>query len=185
MADLRERFGDRGPLSVRYLVNAGPLAVDSWYQDAAREGSRFIGEGGHFLDVLALWTGAVPTRVHAVGQGGDVQATLTYADGSLASLTYTTGGAARAPKELLDVSGAGRNARLDNFTSTTLWTPRGKVVRRSRLGQDKGQRAELAAFAAAVRDGAPMPIPLDSLLATTRATIAVATSLATREQVTL
>ncbi|WP_017936208.1 bi-domain-containing oxidoreductase [Nocardioides sp. Iso805N] len=185
MVDLRERFGDRGPLSLRYLVNAGPLGAGSWYQDTGREGSRFVGEGGHFLDVLALWTGAPPTRVHAVGHDQDVQATITYADGSLASLTYATGGTARAPKELLDVSGAGRNARLDNFSGTTLWTPRGKTARHSRLGQDKGQRAELAAFTAAVRDDAPMPIPLDSLLATTRATIAVATSLATREQVVL
>ncbi|WGL53315.1 bi-domain-containing oxidoreductase [Nocardioides sp. BP30] len=185
MVELRERFGEHGPLSLRYLVNAGPLAADSWYRDAGREGSRFVGEGGHFLDVLALWTGALPTRVHAVGHDQDVQATITYADGSLASLAYTTGGTPRAPKELLDVSGAGRNARLDNFAGTTLWTPRGKVARRSRLGQDKGQRAELAAFAAAVRDDAPMPIPLESLVATTRATIAVATSLSTREQVLL
>jgi len=189
MTDLRERFRagtkDSGPLSLRYLVNAGPLATGSWYHDTTREGSRFVGEGGHFLDVLALWTGSEPTRVHAVGQSEDVQATITYADGSVASLTYTTAGNARAPKELLDVSGAGRNARLDNFASTTLWTPTGRTTRRSRLGQDKGQRAELAAFAAALRDEAPMPIPLSSLLATTRATIAVATSLAVREQVTL
>ena len=187
MTELHERFGAResGPLSLRYLVNAGPLAAGSWYHDTAREGSRFVGEGGHFLDVLALWTGSAPTRVHAVGQGEDVQATITYADGSLASLTYTTAGNARAPKELLDVSGAGRNARLDNFSSTTLWTPAGRTTRRSRLGQDKGQRAELAAFAAAVRTGAPMPIPLSALLATTRTTIAVATSLATREQLSL
>jgi predicted dehydrogenase len=185
MVELRERFGQGGPLSLRYLVNAGPLASDSWYNDTAREGSRFLGEGGHFLDVLAFWTGAAPTRVHAVGSGEDVQATLTYADGSLASLTYTTGGTPRAPKELLDVSGSGRNARLDNFASTTLWTPRGRATRKSRLGQDKGQRAELAAFTGAVRDGTPMPIPLASLLATTRATIAVGTSLTTREQVIL
>jgi len=184
MTDLRERFGG-GPLSLRYLVNAGPLAAGSWYHDTAREGSRFVGEGGHFLDVLALWTGSAPTRVHAVGQGDDVQATISYADGSVAALTYTTAGNARAPKELIDVSGAGRNARLDNFASTTLWTPAGRTTRRSRLGQDKGQRAELAAFTTAVREQTPMPIPLRSLLATTRATIAVATSLATREQVSL
>ena len=40
------------------------------------------------------------------------------------------------------------------------------------------KRRELELFAKAVRTGAPMPIPLESLVATTSATIAVADSLA-------
>ena len=48
---------------------------------------------------------------------------------------------------------------------------------RARGGQDKGQRAELARFVEAVLAGAAMPIPLESLVATTRATIAVRDSL--------
>ena len=49
---------------------------------------------------------------------------------------------------------------------------------RSRGGQDKGQRCELELFAEAVRTGAAMPIAFESLVATTSATIAVASSLA-------
>ena len=48
---------------------------------------------------------------------------------------------------------------------------------RSRGGQDKGQRAELTQFVEAILTGAPMPIPVESLVATTRATIAVRESL--------
>jgi hypothetical protein len=48
---------------------------------------------------------------------------------------------------------------------------------KARGGQDKGQRAEMEQFVEAVRTGAPMPISIDSLLATTRATIAVGESL--------
>ena len=48
---------------------------------------------------------------------------------------------------------------------------------RSRGGQDKGQRHELAHFVEASRTGAPMPIPFESLVATTKATIAVGESL--------
>ena len=48
---------------------------------------------------------------------------------------------------------------------------------RARGGQDKGQRAELAQFVEACLTGAAMPIPLESLVATTRATIAVGESL--------
>ena len=38
---------------------------------------------------------------------------------------------------------------------------------RPRVGQDKGQRAELTQFAGAFLTGAPMPIPVGSLVATT------------------
>ena len=102
---------------------------------------------------------------------------LRYADGSLATITYATDGDARFPKETLDVSGGGGNARLDNFTRATVWTRSGKDVKRSFAGQDKGQRTQVAAFVEAVRTGGPMPIPLDSLVATTRSTIAVGESL--------
>jgi predicted dehydrogenase len=187
LVDLQRRFGPTTtPLALRYLVNAGPLAADSWYRDTAREGSRFAGEGGHFIDTLAAWVGAPPTSVHAVGDpAGDLQTTLSFADGSTASLTYAASGTARAPKEVLDVTGEGRCARLDNFASATVWTPRGREVRRQRFGQDKGQRAELAAFAEAVRTGGPMPIPLASLLSTTRATLAVGASLVSGTTVAL
>ena len=48
---------------------------------------------------------------------------------------------------------------------------------KARGGQDKGQRAELAAFVDACVSGAAMPISLESLAATTKATIAVRDSL--------
>jgi hypothetical protein len=65
-----------------------------------------------------------------------------------------------------------------------VFTPNGKHTKRSLTGIDKGQRAQLAAFVEAVRSGGPMPIALDSLVATTRATLAVGTSLAEQRPVT-
>jgi predicted dehydrogenase len=124
--------------------------------------------------------GQHPVEVSAVGtpDGSDLQATLRLADGSLATVAYSTDGDPRAPKETLDVSGGGRNARLDNFARATVWTRGGRDTKRSFTGQDKGQRAELDSFIEAVRLGAAMPIGLDSLVTTTRATIAVGESLA-------
>ena len=180
LAGMRHRFGTTGtPLSARYLVNAGRMAQGSWYLDEQLEGSRFLGEGGHFIDTLSWWIGHHPVEVSAVGtpDGSDLHATLRFSDGSLATLTYSTDGDPRVPKETLDVSGGGRNARLDNFSRATVWTRGGREVKRTFTGQDKGQRAELDAFLEAVRLGAAMPIGLDSLVATTRATIAVGESL--------
>ncbi len=179
--DLRRRFGSpRGPVSIRYLVNAGRLDPSSWYLDEQLEGTRFLGEGGHFVDTVTAWVGHPPVEVsaHQTSNGLALEATLRFDDGSLATITYATDGDSRFPKETLDVSGNGRNARLDNFVRATVWGPSGRSVKRSLTGQDKGQQGELAAFVDAVRSGGPMPIGLDSLVATTRATLAVEKSLA-------
>jgi hypothetical protein len=117
--------------------------------------------------------------------GADLQVTVRFGDGSLGTITYATDGHARFPKETLDVSGGGRSARLDNFIRVSVWTPSGRSVKRALAGQDKGQRATLERFLEAVRTGGPMPVGWDSLVATTRATIAVGESLATGSAVTL
>ena len=173
----------RGPVNARYLVNAGQLGAGSWYLNSELEGSRFVGEGGHFIDTVSALVGAPPVEVYAAGAEDDVQVTLRFADGSVALISYLTQGSARFPKETLDVTADGRNARLDNFARFTVWTGKGKTGKRSMTGQDKGQRAQLERFVAAVRSGGPMPIPLDSLVATTRATLAVEASLASRRPV--
>jgi predicted dehydrogenase/threonine dehydrogenase-like Zn-dependent dehydrogenase len=161
----------RGPISVRYLVNAGGMDSKSWYLDAA-EGSRFIGEGGHFIDTVTALVGDDPVEVHAAVRGDDVSALLVYPDGSTGSITYVTSGSARFPKETVDISGAGINARLDNFRKLSVWG-RGRPDTKRALAADKGQQAQVHAFVDAVAQGRDMPINLESLLTTTRATLAI------------
>jgi predicted dehydrogenase/threonine dehydrogenase-like Zn-dependent dehydrogenase len=182
LAKMKAEFGPASSgSSARYLVNAGPLGADSWYRNAG-EGTRFTGEGGHFLDTLSWWTGSLPEEVYAAGGGpdsDDVQVTVRFANGSSGVISYLTGGNVRFPKETLDATGGGRSARFDNFRKATVWAGRGHETIRARGGQDKGQRAQLASFVDACLAGAAMPIPLDSLVATTMATIAVRDSLLT------
>jgi predicted dehydrogenase/threonine dehydrogenase-like Zn-dependent dehydrogenase len=172
-----------GPVScsavTRYLVSAGPLAADSWYGNDALEGSRFTGEGGHFVDTLSWWAGSLPEQVYAVSgpEKDDVQVTVRFENGSSGIITYATGGNVRFPKETFDAAAGGSSARLDNFRKAMVWSGRGHHAMRTRGGQDKGQRVELAQFVEAVLAGQPMPIPLESLVAVTKATIAVGESL--------
>jgi predicted dehydrogenase/threonine dehydrogenase-like Zn-dependent dehydrogenase len=184
--DLQDRLGQlRGPVSARYLINAGRLDPTSWYLNEELEGSRFAGEGGHFIDTVSALTGQHPVEVHALGTGANVTATLRFADDSVATISYLTDGSPRFAKETLDVIGDGRVGRLDNFQRVTVWTSKGKNGRRVLAGQDKGHAAQLKRFIEAVRIDAAMPIALESLVATTRATLAVGTSLATSKPVTL
>jgi predicted dehydrogenase len=177
---MKQGFGPAAANSVtRYLVNAGPLAADSWYLNEEAEGSRFIGEGGHFVDTLTWWADSLPAQVYSVpGPGkGDVTAMLRFASGATGSISYLTCGNTRFPKETMDVIGGGRSARLDNFKTAAVWSGRGVSTTKARGGQDKGQQAEMASFVEAVRTGAPMPIGMDALLDITKATIAVGESL--------
>ena len=98
----------------RYLVNAGPLEADSWYRNEELEGSRFTGEGGHFIDTLSWWAGSLPEEVYAVRgpEPGDVHATVRFQNGSSGTITYVTAGNPRYPKETLDAAAGGRSARL-------------------------------------------------------------------------
>ena len=65
---MKDEFGPASAGAVtRYLVNAGPLAADSWYRNEG-EGSRFTGEGGHFIDTLSWWADSPPEEVYAVGR---------------------------------------------------------------------------------------------------------------------
>jgi predicted dehydrogenase/threonine dehydrogenase-like Zn-dependent dehydrogenase len=187
LVDLRTRLGEHEePVIARYLVNAGRLDPSSWYLDEQLEGSRFLGEGGHFIDTLSALVRRPPVAVQArqTPGGAHLEVTLTFEDGSLGSIVYTTEGDRRFPKETIDVTVARRSGRLDNFSRSTVWAGGRRDTKRA-LSQDKGQAAQLKALVEAVQTGAPMPIDLESLMTTTVATIAVEESLETRRTVQL
>jgi predicted dehydrogenase len=173
LVEMRSRFGPTSePTNARYLVNAGRLGSDSWYRDE-REGSRFVGEGGHFVDTMSWWIGSDPTEVVTLpgANPDEVQMSLRYEDGSLGTITYATNANRRFPKEMFDVSSGGKTARLDNFRRATVWTGSFPRTRRRVGAPDKGQSGEIDAFLESLRTGGAMPISLDSLTATTRATL--------------
>ena len=125
LVEMRARFGNSSePMSARYLVNAGRLGSGSWYEDGNAEGSRFVGEGGHFIDTLSWWIGSSPVEVVTMPVAGsdEVQMSLRYNDGSFATITYITNAHRRFPKETLEISTSGRTARLDNFRRATVWS---------------------------------------------------------------
>ncbi|WP_333736596.1 bi-domain-containing oxidoreductase [Streptomyces sp. IBSBF 2806] len=188
LQEAKKQFGVRtGPASLRYLVNAGRLDHGSWYLRQGTEGSRFAGEGGHFVDTASWLLGADPVSVYAVATPGneDVQVVLGYPDGSTATISYVTTGASGFPKETLDLVADGKVLRLDDFVRASVHSRKRWVSSRLPKARDKGQSAELAAFVRAVRTGGPMPVPLESLVATTAATLAVQTALAGGAPVTL
>ena len=185
-------FSDLQSASAHSLVRCRPAISStqaSWPRTAGIsmrnwKGRGSLGRADTSSTRSARLVGHDPVEVHAMGAAANVQASLRFADDSVATISYMTDGSSRFPKETLDVVGDGRNGRLDNFQRVTVWSAKGKSGHRVLTGQDKGQRAQLDGFVQAVRTGSSMPIALESLAATTRATLAVAGSLSSGRPVT-
>jgi polar amino acid transport system substrate-binding protein len=181
----------RAPLSVLYRVNAGRVPRAHWTQDAREGGGRVRGEVCHFVDFCQYLTGSRVTRVYAESVASDdreavdddsVFVTLKFADGSNGSVAYLAEGDRALPKERVEVFGGGRTFIIEDFRSAVGYAG-GRETRTSSRAQDKGQREEVRAVCAAVREGGPAPIPLADLANTTRATFRILDSLRTGEAV--
>jgi predicted dehydrogenase len=154
----------RGPLVMTYRVNAGSVPRGSWVIDPRQGGGRLIGEVCHMVDLLLDLTGSRVTSVFAapVSSGSaadDVLLTLSFADGSIGTIAYASGGDRGMPKEQVEVLGGGVSAVLDDFRAVRVHAG----GRTRRIGgpmprQDKGHAAELVAFLDAVRNGNPSPV---------------------------
>lgn len=164
-----------GPVAMLYRVNAGHIPGDSWLH-GAEGGGRIVGEVCHFVDALSFLAGGPPIAVEAMQPadvGDTVSAILRFADGSTGTILYSSLGDAAVPKEYLEVFAAGLVIRLDDFRKLHI-TRGGKTTTTSSSAQDKGQTALVRAFLAAAREGAAPPIPLDTQLAVSAATLEIA-----------
>jgi predicted dehydrogenase len=190
MAKQMKAFLERakGPWTMHYRVNAGPLPADHWINDPEQGGGRVLGEICHFVDFLT-YLGGPPVSVEARGLtsvgGQDVVATIEFEDGSLGTISYLCNGDRAFAKERVEVFGAGCAAVLDDFRRLELVRHGKKQVFRSRLRQDKGHVAEWSAFSECIRNGGPEPIPVEQIFASTLATIRIADSLQTGQKPTV
>jgi polar amino acid transport system substrate-binding protein len=173
--------GVPGPVTVTMRVNSGPLPADSWQLDPKVGGGRLLGEGCHFVDLASFLLRDPVRRVYATAGGKpgreSIQIVLEAEGGSSATIGYHAIGDSSLPKELIEVSAGGRSARIDDFRILTTWTG-GKCRVRKAWSRDKGHRALLQAFLAYAKGVGAAPIPIADLVASTRATLAAAESVA-------
>lgn len=167
------------PKMLSCRVNAGVVPRTHWIHDPRIGGGRMIGEGCHFLDLLGFLAGSTPVDVEATAMPDcgrysrdNVVVRVRYADGSIATMTYVANGAPTLAKEYVEVFAGGRAAIIDDFRRLTLAGPDKQERHGGRFTkQDKGHQAEVAAFLAAIRRGAPSPIAFHELVTTTRLTL--------------
>jgi predicted dehydrogenase len=178
---VKEAFHGRSTgLVMSARINAGHVPAGSWVNDPREGGGRVVGEVCHFIDLFSYWAGAQPVRVsaHAIGTGAahlpddNLVIGLTFSDGSVGTLVYTSMGDPSLGKEAYEVICDGKIARIDDWRLLSV-TAKGRTRKTRSLRPDKGHLAELEAFVRACRAAGASPIPWESIAATTRATFAV------------
>jgi polar amino acid transport system substrate-binding protein len=170
---LVEFFAGARPMKILYTVHAGPLPETHWLRDPA-QGGRILGEVCHFVDWCRAMIGAPVTKIAATRRGElpneDVNAVLDFADGSMATIAYDCLAPAKFPKERIEISAAGRTAKLDDFARATFASD-GRLKTASFRG--KGQAEMVKAFLAGVASG-KMPVEFAEWVASARATLQMA-----------
>ena len=175
--EMKDFLANRGPLQITYRVNAGTVPSDHWLSDPS-EGGRIIGEACHFVDLMSYLTGAPLVSATAAPPDGadprnETQAVFEFSDGSTGHLLYTASGPPGWNKERIEAFAGRRAAVLEDFRKLELIDESGRRRRRRLWNADKGHRAMLAAWLAAVREGRPL-ISFQELFLTTAATFRVA-----------
>jgi predicted dehydrogenase len=162
MAELLQ--GRSGPFMLNYRMNAGYIPLDHWVH-GPEGGGRNLGEACHIYDLFTFLADAEVTEISAYaiaprsqhyGRTDNFVATLRFADGSVATLTYTALGNKDYPKEMADLYTDGKLAVLEDYKRLDVHGVKGKSLK-TQL-QEKGLTEELIAFADAI-NGGQWPIP--------------------------
>jgi len=164
---------------MNYRMNAGYIPLDHWVH-TEEGGGRNRGEACHIYDLFTYLTDSRVSAVEAqalapatgyYGRSDNFVATLRFADGSVATLTYTALGPRDYPKEQLEVFVDGKALALEDYRRLRVAGAR-RGGMSSRL-PEKGHRHQLLAFARTVREGGEWPNPLWQQLQATDIALAV------------
>jgi polar amino acid transport system substrate-binding protein len=150
-----------GPVVLNARVSSPGIAGSFWMADPLIGGA-ILGEACHFLDLFYWLIESEPVTVSAVSLPTDTQepigqnniaASLKFADGSIASLTYCTVGAGAAAGERVEVLAPGMTASTENFKH---FVEARRLVRRSRRWfASKGYDVQMKRFVEAIAGGGP------------------------------
>ena len=180
------------PLALYYRINPGYLPSDHWVNDRGQGGGRILGEVCHFVDLLMFLAASPIVEVEArlLGNSGrysgdNVLVSLRFENGSEGTISYLANGDRSFSKERIEVFGGGSAAVLEDFRSLELVRNGRKETIHSRWRQDKGHRAEWAAFVQAVQGKTEAPIAFEDLVCSTLATLRVNESAATGKPLSL
>ncbi len=181
-----------GPLFINYRINAGFIPLDHWCQDE-KEGGRILGEVCHFVDYCNYLTKSRPKQITAqtipvnqktVVAQDNISASLSYEDGSLATIIYTSLGPPQLLKEYIEIFFSNSVIVIEDFRQLRAYGF-GKPIQLKLRRQDKGFSRQLDEFYKLCRGESSASLTLEEALLTTRCTLKMVECLNRPEQPTI
>jgi predicted dehydrogenase len=171
-------------MNVVITVNAGHIPGDSWVHDSGRGGGRLIGEGCHFIDLVAWLAQCRITEVctnamvsHNCTSSENVSMLLRLANGSTGAVHYFSNGHSNYSKERIEVHSLGRTLVLDDFRTLRSYGFNG--FGEMKIAANKGHRALFNALFECIADEKGPLMDLEDLWNSSRATLAARESIRT------
>jgi predicted dehydrogenase len=180
-------------LIVHRIADWNPYST-GWLLDEHLSGGRIVGEGGHAVDMICRLTGQDPIRVYAeggnfaepspTGAADSAFINLGFPDGSAGVIMLSSVGNNTFPKEEIQITCANHTLVIYSFERMVVCGPTQQDTF-SLPEMDKGLKAMLDLAADVVRADLPTPVGVHEAWRATRATLAAARSIRTREVIKL
>lgn len=162
------------PMILNYRMNAGYVPLDHWVH-GPEGGGRNLGEACHVYDlfnslteskcVSVQATALVPSSSH-YSSADNFVANMSFDDGSVASLTYTSLGHKSVAKETMDIYCDGKVLTLTDYKSLEIHGCDKPALNTTE--PEKGHKEILQAFAEAIESQQDASLPLWQQLQATR-----------------
>jgi len=174
----------RGQIAINYRVNAGVIPKNVWIQDRDIGGGRVIGEVCHFIDTCSYLIGSKVVSVYAttikksdqsIPDEDNINITLNYDNGSIATISYYAYGDTSMPKEYIEAFANGISMQMNDFRELIIYN-NGKTHKEKSANQDKGFQNEFKAFRDSIKSGTPA-IDFESIYNTTKTTFDILKSI--------
>jgi predicted dehydrogenase len=156
--------GRKGTFMFDYRMNAGYIPRDHWVH-GDEGGGRNLGEACHIYDLFTFLADsevvltsavAIAPKTSYYARNDNFVATFRFADGSVASLTYSASGSTDYAKETAEIFIDGKTAVLTDYKQLDVYGSTSGALKTTR--QEKGLNSELVAFADGINQGR-WPIP--------------------------
>tara|TARA_Y100001968_G_scaffold333405_1_gene396049 strand:+ start:1368 stop:3497 length:2130 start_codon:yes stop_codon:yes gene_type:complete len=176
---LHENFSGRVSNMI-FRINAGNLPKDHWIKDPKVGGGRLIGEACHFIDFMAFLAESDIKKINVSSQGDNDNfiLNLSFKNGSIGSILYTSNGSDTLSKEYFEIHSKGMSATLDDFKILNIFKNQKKISKKL-FAQDKGQKEMVNIFLNSLSSGKSFPIPFNKIYEISKVSI-LANELLTR-----
>ena len=183
----------KDPLVISYRINSGFVPGEHWVHDEKEGGSRIIGELCHFIDLIGYLTKSKIMKVYAERISGNnktslnsdnIAATLKFADGSIANITYTASGDRGFSRERLELFFDGNTIHIQDFKTTGVFFS-GKKKNFRTFGKQIGYKEELQSFFDSISGNTISQMTNEEIFISTLATFKILESLQKGTSITL